>query len=137
LDTDCGGRPVDSPVRVRVRWRRRLDTELMLAALSGPIGTALGPPVLVSILYGWAADLGRAYGFDPGREEHRLLLRDALGEALWRRWRGYTGAGPGLMGMGIKGIRTLFLGQDAAWVGRVMADVEETLRRRHQAGAGG
>lgn len=109
----------------------------MLAALSGPVGTALGPPVLVSILYGWTADLGRAYGFDPGREEHRLLLRDALGAALWRRWRGYKGARPGLMGMGMKGIRTLLLGQDAAWVGRVMTDVEETLRRRRQEGGGG
>ncbi|MGC8486852.1 MAG: hypothetical protein ACP5QO_01340 [Clostridia bacterium] len=121
-------RPVESPARVSDRWRRRLDAELMLQAVSGPVGTVLGPPVLFSILLGWTADLGRCYGFDPGREDHRLLLRDTLGHALWRRWRAYRGAQPGPLGMGIKAARALLLGQDAGWVAHVMTDVDQMLQ---------
>jgi hypothetical protein len=119
--------PTD-PASVQRRWRQRLESELAVAAVLGPVGTVLAPLALLTTLVGWTADLGRCYGWDVRRSDHAQVLRDLLGASLAAHWRRYARRRPPWPAIGLRALRALVLGQDVAWVATVM----ETVHRRLQ-----
>jgi hypothetical protein len=120
--------PPADPVAVHRRWRQRLESEMAVAAVLGPVGTVLAPAAVLTTLVAWTADLGRSYGWDVRRSDHARVLRDLLGESLTRHWRRYARRRPSWPAVGVRGLRALVLGQDMGWVTVVMETVDRKLQ---------